>query len=63
MLKMDNGLLKSDPLQPFGSDCCHCIHFLNQKFTDIGICGKRDVACGWGFTCNDFKNMGGVENG
>ncbi len=57
LVKCDDILYKSDPFGDFDTDCETCqLYLSNGSMTIGGNCKLYNIKCGYGFTCNDYKN-------
>lgn len=56
-MKYNNILYVSNPFRDFDTDCETCLFYVDKgNMTTGGNCKKHNVGCGYGFTCNDYRN-------
>jgi len=58
LIKTHDGIYVSEPLQGFEGECEGCKNFIKNYpyYIEGGWCKLHKCSCGWGFTCDDFKD-------
>lgn len=57
LVKNNDVLYRSEPFGDFDTDCETCQQYLdNGNMCEGGKCKLHNISCGYGFTCNDYKN-------